>query len=135
MTLECSLLYVNDLARMRGFYEAVLQAPAVNMEWTDTWALFDTGATKLALHQISGSTGQGIAAPRETSPVKLIFAVDDVPAERARLQALGATAIPRPWQEPSESCDWADPEGNIFQIAARLRLPQLFGQPAVSPAS
>ncbi len=65
---------------------------------------------------------------REKSPVKLVFAVADIPAERARLEAMGVTTLQPSWQEPGESCDCVDPEGNIFQIAARIRLPHLFGQ-------
>jgi predicted enzyme related to lactoylglutathione lyase len=50
--------------------------------------------------------------------VKLIFAVDDVPAERNRLEAMGIALLQRPWQKPSEACEGIDPEGNIFQISA-----------------
>jgi predicted enzyme related to lactoylglutathione lyase len=133
MTLECSMLYVQDLARMREFYGSVLQTPTINTEWTDSWALFDVGGTKFALHAIPAEQAEGnelsSAPPKgERSPVKLVFAVGDVPVERARLEAMGVATSQRSWQEPGESCDCVDPEGNIFQIAARIRLPHLFGQ-------
>ena len=133
MTLECSMLYVKDLARMREFYGSVLQTPPINTEWTDTWALFDLGGTKFGLHAIPAKHAEGIelSSPppnRDGSAVKLVFAVGDVPAERARLEAMGVVILQRSWQEPGESCDCVDPEGNIFQIAARIRLPHLFGQ-------
>jgi predicted enzyme related to lactoylglutathione lyase len=136
VTLECSMLYVKDLAQMRKFYGSVLQTPSINTEWTDTWAVFDVGGTKFALHAIPAKHAEGIELssppPKyERSPVKLVFAVGDVPAERARLEAMGVATLQRTWQEPGESCDCVDPEGNIFQIAARIRLPHLFGQ---SPA-
>ncbi len=51
---------------------------------------------------------------RAKNPIKLIFEVADVASERARLEALGVAMTPRPWG----ACDWADPEGNIFQICA-----------------
>lgn len=118
---------------MREFYGSVLQTPPVNTEWTDSWALFDAGGTKFALHAIPTKQSEGIelSSPppkRERSPVKLIFAVGDVPAERARLEATGVATLNHPWQEPAESCECVDPEGNIFQIAARIRLPHLFGR-------
>jgi catechol 2,3-dioxygenase-like lactoylglutathione lyase family enzyme len=133
MTLECSMLYVKDFARMREFYGNVLQAEPVNREWTDTWALFDTGGAGFALHAIpeASAAKADFSSPpqkRERSPVKLIFGVEDMPAERARLEALGVTMLQRSWQEPAESCDWADPEGNVFQIAARARVPHLLGR-------
>ena len=65
---------------------------------------------------------------RDQNPVKLIFAVDDLSVERARLEAMGITMLQRSWQEPTESCDCIDPEGNIFQIAVRTRLPRLLGR-------
>jgi predicted enzyme related to lactoylglutathione lyase len=126
------MLYVRDFARMREFYGKVLQAQPANTEWTETWAFFDIGGTGFALHVIPAThEGQNTSSPalkRETSPVKLVFAVQDVPAERARLEAMGVTTLQRSWQEPAESCDCVDPEGNIFQIAARIRLPHLFGR-------
>ena len=119
------MLYAKDFARMREFYGRLLQAQPINTEWTDTWALFDTGGTKFALHAIPGKQAE---ERRETSAVKLIFAVEDLPTEHARLEAMGVTMLQRSWQQPGESCDCVDPEGNIFQIAARNRLAHLFGQ-------
>ena len=118
---------------MREFYESVLETRPVNTEWRDTWAFFDIGGTGFALHAIPADNSREIeratsVGKREHSPVKLIFAVDDVLAERERLQAIGAVILQRSWQNPGESCDCVDPEGNIFQIAARDRLPQLFGR-------
>jgi hypothetical protein len=55
---------------------------------------------------------------RETSPVKLIFAVDNVPAERNRLEALGITMLQRPWQNATEQREGVDPEDDVFQISA-----------------
>jgi predicted enzyme related to lactoylglutathione lyase len=133
MTLECSMLYVKDFVRMREFYGSVLQARPINTEWTDAWALFEVGGTGFALHAIRATHAEETepASPpprRENSPVKLIFAVEDVPAERARLETMGITMLQRSWQNPAESCECVDPEGNIFQIAARTRLPHLFGR-------
>jgi len=137
MTLECSMLYVKDLARMREFYGGVLQTPPINTEWTDTWALFDAGGTKFALHSIppDHADGSELSSPTpKKSSVKLVFAVGDVPAERLRLEATGVTTLQRSWQEPGESCDCVDPEGNIFQIADRIHLPHLFGQFTARPS-
>ncbi len=125
------MLYVKDLPGMREFYAKLLQTQPAKAEWSDTWALFDVGKTSFALHAIpSGASDTGPASPaeREQSPVKLIFAVEDLPAELARLEAMGVKMLRRPWQEPAESCDCIDPEGNVFQIAARTRLPHLFGR-------
>jgi hypothetical protein len=55
---------------------------------------------------------------RETSPVKLIFAVENVPAERSRLEAMGIRMLVRPWQNANEECEGVDPEGNVFRVSA-----------------
>lgn len=111
---------------MKSFYQQMLGAQPVNTEWMDSWALFNAGGARFALHAIPAEIALNIeiSSPpkaRETSPVKLIFAVDDVPAERNRLEAMGITILQRPWQNAVEECEGIDPEGNIFQISsARL---------------
>jgi len=109
---------------MREFYGNMLQAQPINAEWTDTWALFDVGGTGFALHAIPEEHAERIQLSdpppkREQHPVKLIFAVEDLSAERARLEAMGITTLQPFWQEPTESIDYIDPEGNVFQIADR----------------
>ncbi len=117
------MIYVKDFPRMKEFYLQLLGAQPVNTEWTDTWALFDADGTRFALHAISAEYARKIeiSSPpraRETSPVKLIFAVDDVPTERNRLEGMGITILQRPWQKATEECEGVDPEGNIFQLSA-----------------
>lgn len=123
MRLECVMIYVKDFPRMREFYQQMLGAQPVNTEWVDTWALFDADGTRIALHAVPAEHARNIeiSSPpktRETSPVKLIFGVDDVPAERNRLEALGITMLQRPWQNAGEECDGVDPEGNVFRISS-----------------
>ena len=120
MRLTNAMIFVKDFPRMSAFYRQVLRIDPVNAEWTDRWALFQTGGADFALHAIPaealGDEDAAPPGPRETSPVKLTFAVDDVRAERARLEAMGVPIIQRPWQEADQACDGVDPEGNIFQI-------------------
>jgi predicted enzyme related to lactoylglutathione lyase len=115
------MLYVKDLERMKQFYGDMLGVKATNQEWTDVWATFDTGSARFALHAIPAEIARHIEitsppTPRENDPVKLIFEVNDVESERARLESLGSTMLQRPWQQPGEACDAVDPEGNVFQI-------------------
>ena len=126
MRLQCSMLYAQDFPRMKEFYMKLLGAEPLNTQWTDSWALFETG---FALHAIPTGhvSNAGPASVRENLPMKLIFTVDDVPAERERLEGMGVSMLPRSWQQPSESCDGVDPEGNVFQIVAADRWPQVSG--------
>jgi predicted enzyme related to lactoylglutathione lyase len=123
MRLGCAMTYVKDFARMKEFYSKMLGTKPINKEWTDSWAEFDAEGARFALHAIPAEIAQGIEIstppkPRERGSIKLIFRVEDVGAERARLESLGITVLNRPWQDPAESCEGIDPEGNIFQISS-----------------
>jgi predicted enzyme related to lactoylglutathione lyase len=123
MQMRGAMLYVKDLERMRLFYGDLLGTSPTNQNYTDTWAAFDSGSVRFALHAIPTGIAAGIeiaspAVPRETEPVKLLFEVEDVEGMRAKLEALGAQTIRRPWQEPGVACDVVDPEGNILQICS-----------------
>ncbi len=116
------MLYVKDFPHMKKFYEQMLGTPPVNTEWTDTWALFDVGGARFALHAIPPEHARNIQIAflpkaRGTDPVKLIFGVDSVPAERSRLEAMGITVLQRPWQEPNEACEAASTRKAIFFIS------------------
>jgi len=117
------MLYVKDLERMKQFYGAMLGVKASNQDWTDVWATFETDGARLALHAIPAEIAKHIEitsppTPREKDPVKLIFEVKDVEADRARLESLGIGMLRRPWQRLGEACDAVDPEGNVFQICS-----------------
>jgi len=126
MHLNGAVLFVKDFPRMRDFYGDMLQARPINREATDSYALFTPNGGRFAIHAIPQEYARDIqiASPpqaRERNPVKLIFAVEDVPSERARLAAMGVTMLQRSWQNPTEACDGVDPEGNVFQITSSSR--------------
>jgi catechol 2,3-dioxygenase-like lactoylglutathione lyase family enzyme len=123
MRLGCVMIYVKDFPKMKDLYSEMLGSQPINREWTDTWAEFDAGGARFALHAIPAEIAQGIEVssppkPRERNPIKLVFRVEDVRAERARLESLGITMLNRQWQNPDESCEGIDPEGNVFQISS-----------------
>jgi predicted enzyme related to lactoylglutathione lyase len=123
MRLRSAILYVKDLERMKHFYCEMLDADPSNRDWPDAWASFETGGAHFSLHAIPAEVAKGIEiesppAIREQQALKLIFEVEDVELERARLESLGAQMLRRPWQKPGEACDGVDPEGNVFQICS-----------------
>lgn len=123
MRLHRAMIYVKDLSRMREFYSEVLGVKPHNEEGADSWAEFDTGTARFALHAIPADIAHQIeiSSPptaREKVPVKLVFEVPDVDAERVRLASLGVAMVQRPWG----SWDGIDPEGNIFGIVDPERL-------------
>lgn len=117
MQLYRAMIYVKDFPRMRQFYSEMLGSQPVNPGSTDIWAEFEAGDSRFALHAIPPDIAKDVVIssppqPREKSPVKLVFEVPDVEAERARLQSRGITMIQRPWG----SWEGVDPEGNIFGL-------------------
>ena len=103
---------------MTAFYQALLGvAPA---QQTEGWVEFRSGSSTLMLHSIPDPVAAEIVLstppePREQTPIKLIFTVENLAAERVRWAAAGIGLVERPWG----SCDGMDPEGNIFSIMAR----------------
>lgn len=115
MQLHRAMIYVRDLPRMTAFYQETLGLKRIDDGHIDTWAEFDAGGARFALHAIPPEIARNIdisspPKPREKDPVKLFFEVENVETQRARLAALGVTIVQRPWG----SWDAIDPEGNVF---------------------
>lgn len=109
------MIYVNDLDRMAAFYKDALGLKPIEATRLNTYMEFDTGDATFALHAIPVDLRcESPVTPRvrESNPVKLSFEVEDVAAERQRLEALGVRILQRPWG----SYDGVDPEGNVFGI-------------------
>ena len=111
------MVSVKDLRRMRAWICEMLGVKPSNDTWTDSWTEFDAGGVQFALHAIPPEIASQIEItspprPRGQNPVKLIFEVEDVDSERARLESLGITMVQRPWG----AWDGIDPEGNVFGI-------------------
>ena len=123
MVLDHAMLYVWDFGVMAKFYGQVLQAEPGNAEWVESWAWFREA--RFALHAIPGELAREMVidsppVAREDSPVKLIFRVADIAAERERLEGMGVRVLERPWQTPDGAFDCVDPEGNVFQVSPGL---------------
>jgi predicted enzyme related to lactoylglutathione lyase len=57
--------------------------------------------------------------PREDTPLKPVFGVEDIAHARQRAAELGGAmnAVEREWEfEGAKVCDGHDPEGNVFQL-------------------
>jgi catechol 2,3-dioxygenase-like lactoylglutathione lyase family enzyme len=119
LKLERVILFVKDLQRMTDFYNATLGLDLRPRRTGQDWTELEAGGATLMLHPIPAAIAQGIHVTdpperRTDTPIKLVFQVEDVAAERTRLLARGVTMLElRPWG----ACDGLDPEGNVFQIA------------------
>jgi predicted enzyme related to lactoylglutathione lyase len=122
MRLKRTILFVTDLPRLVDFYERLFGRAPVEGTRTDGWAEFDLGGSLFALHSTSPEQTEGSAAGAERrirteTPFKPVFETADADAARCRIEALGGSALPRPWG----TVDFADPEGNVFGVVGVAR--------------
>ena len=119
MHLHGAMLFVKDLPAMAAFYGGVLGLRPVAATRRPDWVEFE-GDARFSLHAIPPGIAAGIAIespplPREQAGTKLTFAVDNVEATLASIEAMGLPVLRRPWG----SVEPVDPEGNIFALSPR----------------
>ena len=109
-----NIIYVADMAKMVTFYRDVLgltvNYPHVEDYSDQFWVELQAGAITIALHA-GGLDGVKKGAP------KIVFAVDDIEAEHARLVSEGVkmTSIENVAPHVFSADGW-DIEGNYFSI-------------------
>ena len=116
------MLYAKDLHQLVQFYTAVAGLDLQKIEVG--FAVLGREPSQLVIVRIPKriATGIQIATPpecREDTPIKLVFAAEDIASARSRAAELGGTmnAVEREWEfEGAKVCDGCDPEGNVFQI-------------------
>ena len=122
-----AVLYAKDLDRLVKFYAAVagIEPQAVK----NGFAVLGASPSQLVIVRIPERIADEIeiATPpelREATPIKLVFAVEDIAHARKRAAELGGAvnAVEREWKfEGARVCDGHDPEGNIFQLRQTVR--------------
>jgi predicted enzyme related to lactoylglutathione lyase len=119
--LQMARVYCGDLDGAMAFYGELLGLPLTNR--TPTAAIFDTGATQLAVERIApGHPAYDEMVGRFTG---LSFAVADLGATFARLQSRGVTflAPPQPQAAGGGAAHFRDTAGNILTLIGRLGAP------------
>jgi predicted enzyme related to lactoylglutathione lyase len=120
--LTGAVLYAKDLQRLVEFYSAVACLDVRSMQ--KGFAVLGREPSQLVIVRIPKRIADSIdistpAERREDTPVKLVFAVEDIAAVRDRAADRGGVvdAVEREWEfEGAKVCDGHDPEGNVFQI-------------------
>lgn len=116
MPLAGVMLFVNDLPGLTAFYHDVVGLDPIEETRLPDWVEFRGEGARLSLHAIPPSVAAGItiASPpraREQGGAKLTFAVRDVDATLATIEAMGLPLLRRPW-----GVEAVDPEGNVFAL-------------------
>jgi len=117
-----AVLYAKDLTRLVDFYASIAGIEAQTIQ--ERYAILGSKPSQLAIVRIPRRITDkiDIAAPpipREDTPLKLVFAVEDIAHARDRAAQLGGAMNPvqREWGfEGAKICNGHDPEGNVFQL-------------------
>jgi catechol 2,3-dioxygenase-like lactoylglutathione lyase family enzyme len=106
------ILYVNDLAESRTFYEQQLGLRVVEAD--EASVKLDAGQVMLVLHR---AADYGVVLPgRSDDASDVVFLVDDVNAVRADLESRGVTFVRRRTYEIGLVTDFYDPNGHRLMI-------------------
>ncbi|MGA7732011.1 MAG: VOC family protein [Chloroflexia bacterium] len=106
------ILYVNDLAESRAFYEQQLGLRIIEAD--EDSAKYDAGKVILVLHK-AGDYGVELVGRRDDSS-DVVFLVDDINAMREALEARGVTFVRRRTYEIGLVTDFYDPNGHRLMI-------------------
>jgi predicted enzyme related to lactoylglutathione lyase len=117
-----AVLYAKDLHRLVEFYSIVAGLEVQPIE--KGYAVLGQKPSQFVIVRIPKRIADSIdiATPplrREDTPIKLVFAVEDIASARARVAERGGVvnAVEREWEfEGAKVCDGHDPEGNVFQL-------------------
>src|SRR5262245_49963022 len=117
-----AVLYAKDLGRLVDFYSSVAGMEPQTIE--KGYAILGGGPSQFVIVRIPKRIADTIdiatpPEPREDTPLKLVFAVEDIARARDRAAELGGAmnAVEREWEfDHAKVCDGHDPEGNVFQV-------------------
>jgi predicted enzyme related to lactoylglutathione lyase len=120
--MSTTVLFVEDLMRSANFYAALLGADLTDR--SDTFVRVTNDSSELLIHKIPGSVPDEAYAPREEVAMKPVYFVGSIDAARAVVAQLGGRVYDASTVATYGNvhyCDAVDPEGNIIQLAERLR--------------
>lgn len=128
MRYDYTRLLVADFQACFRFYRDVIGlAPQVGSE-TDSYAEFETGATRIALFdraEMSAAVGTSALPPQVEAQdaVCIVFGVDDLGAAQGRLEAAGVPIV----VGATDRADWEvrtlhvrDPDGRLVELNVPL---------------
>jgi catechol 2,3-dioxygenase-like lactoylglutathione lyase family enzyme len=124
MNVDVITLFVEDLQKVRAFYQEVFRFSAIYED--DVSAVFDFGNMSINLLDISEAYGlihPGTVARRESgSRYQFTIRVEDVDAVCNELNKQGVTLLNGPMDRPwgVRTAAFTDPAGHVWEIAQQL---------------
>ena len=120
--MSTTVLFAEDLTRSANFYAALLSADL--FEQSDTFVRVASDSSEVFIHKIPGTVPDETYAPREDAAMKPVYFVAAIDTARSAVAALGGRVYDASTVATYGNvnyCDAVDPEGNVIQLAERLR--------------
>ena len=120
--MSTTVLFAEDLTRCANFYAALLGGELLDQ--SATFVRVTSDSSEVLIHQIPGVTPDVSYAPRDDAAMKPVYFVASIDMARSAVANLGGRvydAITVATYGNVNYCDAVDPEGNVIQLAERLR--------------
>ena len=120
--MSTTVLFVEGLTRSANFYAALLGGELSDQ--SATFVRVASDSSEVLIHKIPGTVPDETYAPREDVAMKPVYVVGSIDAARVAVAQLGGRVYDASTVATYGNvnyCDAVDPEGNVIQLAERLR--------------
>ena len=120
--MSTTVLFVEGLTQSANFYAALLGGELLDQSPTFVRVVSDS--SEVLIHQIPGATPEASYQTREGAAMKPVYFVASINSARTSVANLGGRVYDASTVATYGNvnyCDAVDPEGNVIQLAERLR--------------
>ena len=120
--MSTTVLFVENISRSANFYAALLGGEL--LDHSATFVRVASDSSEVLIHQIPGATPDASYPTREDAAMKPVYFVVSIDAARTSVINLGGHVYEASTVATYGNvnyCDAVDPEGNVIQLAERLR--------------
>jgi predicted enzyme related to lactoylglutathione lyase len=120
--MSTTVLFVEGLTQSANFYAALLGGELLDQ--SPTFVRVASDSSEVLIHQIPGATPEASYQTREGAAMKPVYFVASINSARTSVANLGGRVYDASTVATYGNvnyCDAVDPEGNVIQLAERLR--------------
>lgn len=120
--MSTTVLFVEGLTQTANFYAALLGGELLDQ--SPTFVRVASDSSEVLIHQIPGATPEASYQTREGAAMKPVYFVASINSARTAVANLGGRVYDASTVATYGNvnyCNAVDPEGNVIQLAERLR--------------
>ena len=120
--MSTTVLFVEGLTQTANFYAALLGGELLDQ--SPTFVRVASDSSEVLIHQIPGAAPEASYQTREGAAMKPVYFVASINSARTAVANLGGRVYDASTVATYGNvnyCDAVDPEGNVIQLAERLR--------------